>query len=338
MSTILDVAKLAGVSTATVSRVINSPQVVRVKTRERVTGAMKVCNYKYNALARGFVTKRSNTIGVIIPTINNQVFAESTRGVQDYADLNKIQVLLGNTYYRYGQEEKLVTTFREKQVDGLVITTTNPRGAILKTLVDEGVPFVLLYSTVKGGPMTAVGIDNYQGGYRATEHLVKLCHKRIAMVAGNFSSSDRSFHRWHGYRQCLKNNKIPYDSELLIQTEYSLIGGRDSAKKLLSLQKPPTAFFCSNDYLAIGAMKGARELGFKLPEDLSIVGFDDIRIASYMTPELTTIRQPSYEMGKLGAELLFQRIEHQVKPVQLMLESSLVVRESTIRQPVGGIS
>jgi len=334
MSTILDVAKLAGVSTATVSRVINSPEAVRTKTRNKVTRAMKICNYKYNALARGFVTKQSDTIGLIIPTINNPVFAESTRGVQDYADLKKIQVILGNTYYQYDQEESLVETLRENQVDGLIITTTDLKGAVLKSLQDDGFPFVLLYSTVKNGSMSVVGIDNYQGGYRATEHLVKLCHERIGMVAGSFSISDRSFHRWYGYRQCLKNNGIPYDKELLAQTDYSLTGGRDSVKKLLSLQNPPTAVFCSNDYLALGAMKGARELGFNLPDDLSIVGFDDIQIASYVIPALTTIRQPAYEMGKLGAELLFQRIRQQAKPVQLMLESSLIVRESTTRVPV----
>lgn len=329
MSTILDVAKLAGVSTATVSRVINSPEAVRTRTRDKVTEAMKLCNYKYNALARGFVTKQSNTIGLIIPTINNPVFAESTRGVQDYADRNNIQVLLGNTYYQYEQEEKLVETFREKQVDGLVITTTDLKGAVLKTLVDEQIPFVLLYSTVKKGPMTVVGVDNYRGGYRATEHLVNLGHRRIGMVAGRFSISDRSFHRWHGYRQCLKNNAIPYDKRLLAQTDYSLAGGRDAVKQLLSLEDPPTAFFCSNDFLALGAMKGARELGLQVPRDLSIVGFDDIRIASYVSPELTTIRQPAYDIGKLGAELLFQRIEGKGKPVHKMLDLSLIVREST---------
>lgn len=334
MSTILDVAKLAGVSTATVSRVINSPEAVREETRDKVTEAMKLCKYKYNALARGFVTKQSNTIGLIIPTINNPVFAESTRGVQDYADRNNIQVLLGNTYYQYKQEEKLVETFREKQVDGLIITTTNPRGAVLKTLVDEEIPFVLLYSTIKKGPMTVVGVDNFRGGYRATEHLVKLGHRRIGMVAGRFSISDRSFHRWHGYRQCLKNNKISYDKALLIQTDYSLTGGRDAVKKLLSLKDPPTAFFCSNDFLALGAMKGARELGLQLPRDLSIVGFDDIRIASYVIPELTTIRQPAYDIGKLGADLLFQRIGGRMKPVHKMLDLSLIVRESTAG-PVG---
>ncbi|MCP4721400.1 MAG: substrate-binding domain-containing protein, partial [Desulfobacteraceae bacterium] len=176
-------------------------------------------------------------------------------------------------------------------------------------------------------------IDNFQGGYRATEHLVKLGHQRIGMVAGNFSKSDRSLHRWHGYRQCLKNHGIDYDKNLLAQTDYSLTGGRDSAKKLVSLKNRPTAVFCSNDYLALGTMKGARELGFNLPKDLSIVGFDDIHIASYVIPELTTIRQPAYEMGNLGAKLLLQRIGGKIKPEQLMLESSLIVRESTTKAP-----
>ncbi len=333
MSTILDVAKLAGVSTATVSRVINSPETVRPQTREKVTRAMKTCNYKYNSLARGFATKQTNTIGLIIPTINNPIFAESTRGVQDYADQRKTQVILGNTYYQYDQEKTLVKTLREKQVDGLIITTTNPRGNILKILADENYPFVLLYSTIKTGPFWAVGIDNYRGGYKVTDHFISLGHRRIGMVAGNFSISDRSFHRWHGYRQCLLDHGIAYDKKLLIQTDYSLTEGQGSVKTLLSLADPPTAIFCSNDYLALGAMKGARELGLKLPKDLSIVGFDDIEIASFVIPALTTIRQPAYEMGKLGAELLFQRMENPATPTQRMLDTELIVRDSTARVP-----
>jgi len=329
MSTILDVAKLAEVSTATVSRVINSPEAVRDQTRKKVIRAMKICNYKYNALARGFATKQSNTIGLIIPNINNPVFADSTQGVQDCADKRKVQVILGNSYYQYDQEEKLVNTLREKQVDGLIITTTKLKGAVLKTLLDEDFPFVLLFSTIKGGPMSAVGVDNYRGGYRATEHLVTLGHRRIGMVAGSFSITDRSYHRWHGYRMCLRDHGISYDKELLVQTDYSLESGRDAVKKLLALKDQPSAVFCSNDYIALGAMKGARELGLNLPSDLSIVGFDDMQTASYLVPALTTIRQPAYEIGEIATELLFQRMETPTKPVQRMFESSLIIREST---------
>ena len=210
MSTIRDVARLAQVSTATVSRVINSPDSVREKTREKVLRAMKMCNYKYNALARGFATKKSNTIGLIIPNINNPVFAESTLGVQEYAEEKQIKVILGNTSYKISQEESLIKALRESQVDGLIITTTNPKGEIIKSLTDEGIPFVLLFSTVKNGPVSAVGVDNYRGGYVATEHLISLGHRRIGMIAGSFTVTDRSYHRWHGYRQCLKDHGLPY--------------------------------------------------------------------------------------------------------------------------------
>lgn len=333
MSTIRDVARLAGVSTATVSRVINSADSVRQETRDKVLIAMEKCNYKYNALARGFVTKKSNTIGLIVPTISNSVFAESTLGVQDYADQKNIKVILGNSYYNYSQEENLVKVLRESQVDGLIITTTNLKGAILKSLADENFPFVLLFSTIKSGPFSAVGIDNYRGGYLATEHLISLGHKRICMVAGNFSMTDRSFHRWHGYKGCLRDNKIPYDKNLLVQTDYSLSGGRDSIQMLLNLPSPPTAVFCSNDYIALGAMKGAREMGLTLPEDLSIVGFDDMQTASYMVPALTTIRQPAYEMGRRATELLLQLTQKTSKPVQDMMNTSLIIRESTSALP-----
>jgi len=334
MSTILDVARIANVSTATVSRVINSPERVRLETRKRVYRAMEVCRYKYNALARSFATKRSHTFGLIVPTITNPIFAESTRGVQDFANEKGYQVILGNSDYQYEKEAKLVEVLRERQVEGLIITTTNLKGNILKSLLDDDFPFVLLYSTLRKGPISTVGVDNFLGGYRATEHLIHQNHHRIAMLAGGFYFSDRSFHRWHGYKRCLKDHNIPYDPSLLLQTQYTLLSGRDGIRELLSLKKPPTAVFCSNDFIALGAMEGARELGFKLPEDLSIVGFDDIQIATFVTPTLTTISQPAYNMGSLGTKILLDHISKRpYKPVHKILETRLVVRESTAIAP-----
>ena len=336
MSTIRDVAKIARVSTATVSRVINSPAKVSARTRDRVHRAMKACRYNYNALARGFVTKKSDTIGLIVPAITNPIFAESTRGVQDFTNDNGYQVILGNSYYQYENEVKLVKVLRERQVEGLLITTTDLKGKILQGLLDDGFPFVLLYSTVRKGPMSSVGVDNFLGGYRATEHLIKLNHQRIAMLAGGFHFSDRSYHRWHGYKRCLSDHQISYNPELVLQTRYSLVSGSEGARSLLSRDDPPTAIFCSNDYLAIGAMEGANELGLRVPEDLSIVGFDDMEIASFIKPGLSTIRQPAYEMGKLGVEILLNRIKDPCSsPVQKILETSLVVRGSTARAPLG---
>ncbi len=330
MSTILDVAKLANVSTATVSRVINSPDNVRPKTRERVYRAMKTCRYKYNALARGFVTKRSHTIGLIIPTITNPVFSESTRGVQDVANANGYQVILGNSDYQSEKEAALIEVFRERQVDGLIITTTNLKGNILKNLLDDEFPYLLLYSTVRKGPMPSVGVDNFLGGYLATGHLIQLKHRRIGMLAGEFRFSDRSFHRWHGYKKCLKDNQIAYDPELLLHARYTPVSGCKGLKRFINAKNPPTAVFCSNDLLAIGAIEGARQMGLGIPHDISIIGFDDMQIASFVSPSLTTIRQPTYEMGRQGAEALIDIIEGKAgKPVHKLLDISLIPREST---------
>ena len=329
MSTIVDVAKAAGVSTATVSRVINTPGAVRESTRDRVHQAMKLCNYRYNALARGFVTKRTHTIGLIIPTITNPGFAESTRGIQDRADDAGLSVLLGNTNYDSKTEKKLIRVFLEMQVDGMVITTTKPKSKALQFLVNDSFPFVLLYSTIRRGPISCVGVDNFQGGYMATKHLIDNGHQRIAMIAGAFSFSDKSRHRWDGYRKCLRDNGIDYNNCYMIQTTYGLDSGRESIQKLLQLDPPPTAVFCSNDYLAIGVMEGARKMGLKLPDELSIVGFDDIPLASYVTPGLDTIHQPAYEMGIMGVEALVNHIENGSKPpFRRLLDLELIIRGS----------
>ena len=329
MSTIVDVARVANVSIATVSRVINAPHKVREETRRQVHDAMTLCNYKYNALARGLATQRSHTIGLIIPTVTNPIFAESVRGVQDHVEASGYRVVLGNSDYSLDTEKKLIQVFREMRVDGLIITTTDLNGPHLTELVEEKVPFVLLYSTVRRGPLSCVGIDNFKGGYRATEHLVSFGHRRIAMLAGNFSFSDKSFHRWHGYRKCLRDRGIKYDAKLLVQTTYTLESGMKAVKQLMWIKRPPTAIFCSNDFLAIGVLEGARDMGLMVPEDLSVVGFDDMPMMAYFKPGLDTIQQPAYDMGKIGSEVLLRRIDNpDQKPVHRILDTQLIVRQS----------
>ncbi len=337
MSTIKDVARIAGVSTATVSRAINTPDAVSARTRERVAAAMQACRYRYNALARGFVTRQSGTLGMIVPSITNPIFAESVRGVQDVAHREGYQVLLGNSDYDYAKETRVCEVLRERRVEGLVITTTDLKGRVLRDLVDAAFPFVLLYSTVRKGPMPSVGVDNYRGGYAATEHLIGLGHRRIAMLAGTFAVSDKSLHRWHGYRRCLLRHGIPYDPALLVQTQYTLEAGRAGVQALFRLDTPPTAVFCSNDFMALGAMQGAREAGVGIPDRLSVVGFDDMSISAYLHPGLTTVRQPAYEMGCSGAEMLIRRIRgDQGQPDHQILETTLVARGSTA-PPAGGM-
>ncbi|MBN2791923.1 MAG: LacI family DNA-binding transcriptional regulator [Desulfuromonadales bacterium] len=329
MSTIKDVARLAMVSTATVSRVINTPEAVRSQTCDKVRGAMEMCGYKYNALARSFATNQSRTLGVIIPSITNPIFAESTRGIQDTAEQHGYHVVLGNTDYNGSKELRLVEVFRELQVNGLLITTASLKHDWLQQLARDNFPFLLLHSTVRNGPLSCVGVDNYKGGYMATRHLIESGHRRIGMVAGTFSASDKSFHRWHGFRKCLQDHNLPYDADLVRQYEYSLENGRTGIIDLMKSEKSPTAVFCSNDYLALGAMKGARELGLDVPADLSIVGFDDMPMAAFFNPGLDTVRQPAYEMGRIGTELLLEAIATpEILPVQKLLPLELVRRGS----------
>ena len=336
MSTIIDVARLADVSTATVSRVINSPELVKSETRERVLKAMEMCHYQYNALARGFVTKRSYIIGLIVPSITNAIFAESTRGVQDTAAKHGYQVILGNTDYRSDKEQGLIKSFRELQVDGLIITTTNPGNQPLLDMTGEGFPYVLVYSTVRKGRLSSVGVDNVYGGDLAVSYLIGLGHRRIGMIAGLFTISDKSKHRWLGYRKSLKKHDLPYDPQLVKQLPYKLQSGKEGIKMLMEQPAPPTAVFCSNDYMAMGAMEGARELGLNLPRDLSIIGFDDNPLSSYLKPSLTTIHQPAYEMGVLAVREVLERIAApEREPVRRLLDIELIERESTAGPPAG---
>lgn len=329
MTTIRDVARLAGVSTATVSRVLNSPEAVRSHTREKVVRAMEKCRYRYNALAGGFKKKQSRTIGVVIPSITNPIFAESTRGAQDAARERGYHVVLGNTDYTPGKEEETVSLFREIRVDGMIITASGLKHDWLRKLNQDKVPLVVLHSTLRTGNISCVGVDNFQGGYMATQHLIDAGHRRIGMVAGKFTASDKSYHRWYGFMKCLRDNGLDYDSGLLQQMDYALENGKQGIQRLMTLAQPPTGVFCSNDYLALGAMKGAREMGLEIPADLSVVGFDDMPMAAFFHPGLDTVRQPAYDMGKTGVQVLLDMIRDTGrKPVQQLLDLELIRRES----------
>jgi LacI family transcriptional regulator len=335
MSTIVDVANLARVSTATVSRVINTPDQVSPATRDKVLKAMETCQYRYNALAKGFATQKTRIIGVVVPSITNPVFAESTRGIQDVLSACGYHTILGNTDYTYAREAETLQVFRQMQVEGIIISTTDLKGEALAALNREDFPFVLTYSTVRSGPLSCVGVDNFAGGYRATAHLTANGHTRIAMLAGAFSFSDKSRHRWYGYRKCLRDNKLSYDAALVLQSDYTLEGGMAGLDRLMALDHPPTAVFCSNDYLALGIMEKARHLSLSIPRDLSLVGFDDIPMVGFLTPGLDTIHQPAYDMGQESARVLVSRLKDGPgRPVHKLLPTQLIKRGS-VQPPTG---
>lgn len=327
--TIKDIAKKAKVSVATVSRVINQRGNVKEETKQRVLKVIEEYNFTYNAIARSLSTKRSHTIGVIVPTITNPVFSQSTRGIQDFANSFGYSVILGNSDYSPELESQLIKIFMEKRVEGIILTSSNIQNEYLQILKNSKIPFVLLYNTIFDKRINYVTINNYQAAYEIAEYLISLGHRRIGMIAGKFTKSDRSFARFQGFQACLNNKGISFRPEALIETELTFEGGKEGMARLLEITPPLTAVFCSNDFIAMGAMKTIREKGLKIPEDISIVGFDDIEMASYFYPELTTIHQPAYQMGFKGADLLLKIVSGESKVAQqIILDYKLIIRNS----------
>lgn len=328
-TTIRDVARKANVSVATVSRVLNSPSLVRQTTRKRILKAMKECRYVYNALAGGLSARKSTTLGVIIPTITNPVFATVTKGIQDYAREKGYSIILGNTDYDEKNELRLVRLFQEKRADGVILNGPWRDAAIVPLMKRTRLPFVITWQTHQDKDVNFVAFDNFQGAYRIVEYLIGLGHRRIGMIAGRFAVSERAVMRWKGYRKCLANHEIPFDPRLVVEKGYTFSAGKEAMAHLLLLPAPPTAVFCGNDILAIGAIVGAKEKGFRVPGDVSVVGFDDMEISSYYDPPLTTMAVPAYEMGQMAAKILIENVRGEIKtPQQCLLETRLIVRKS----------
>lgn len=328
--TIAEIAKIVGVSQATVSRVLNTPELVKRETREKVLKAMEQHNYVYNALAGGLTKKKTATIGLIVPTITNPVFAISTKGIQEAAGKRGYSILLANTDYSYDAELKLVTLFQEKRVDGIIFTGAPGNEKSVELMNRLNIPYLITWESVEDKNASFVTFDNVKSGRQATDYLISLDHKRIGMVAGRFSETGRAYKRWLGYKQSLENHGISYDEKLVIQKEYSVAAGREAMGRLLRMSDPPTAAFCGNDILAFGAMAAVKDAGYKVGTDVSIVGFDDLEVSEVTDPPLTTVRIPGHKMGTLAAQVLIDWIEgDKEEDQQYILETNLIIREST---------
>ncbi len=331
MVTISDIAKLVGVSRATVSRVLNEPDKVKPETRDRVQRAMAAHDYVYNALAGGLSTKRTHTLGLVIPTITNPVFAVSTKGIQETAGRRGYSILLGSTDYSAAMEFELVKLFQVKQVDGLIFTGAPAAETTAAYLKRCALPYVVTWSLVGEGEASCVSFDNVRAARHAVDYLVSMGHRCIGMIVGRFSETGRAERRWQGYRQSLAHHGLVEDERLVIQSEYTVAGGRAAMVQLLRLENRPTAVFCGNDILAYGAMAAVRDKGLAVGRDVSIVGFDDLDMSPVTDPPLTTVRIPGHRMGVLGAERLIDLIEGRVTgTLQQTLETDLIVRQSVM--------
>lgn len=335
--TISEIARLVGVSTATVSRVLNDSNLVKPETRRKVLKALEEHDYVYNAIAGGLTKRKTATIGLIIPTITNPVFSLSTKGIHEAARERGYSMLLGSTDYSYGMEFELITLFHEKRVDGIIFTGAPGNRKSLEFMKRLQIPYLITFELVQDDNVSFVSFDNVKSGRLTTDYLISLGHRRIAMISGLFNETSRAYNRWLGYRQSLINHGITYDESLVIQREYKTASGKHAMEELLRHSPLPTAVFCGNDILASGAIAAVKEAGYQVGKDISIAGFDDLDMCEAIEPSLTSIRIPGYEMGRQGAQALIDIIEGKlVEPFHYILETELIKRGSTGPAPQSG--
>jgi DNA-binding LacI/PurR family transcriptional regulator len=326
--TIIDVAKLAGVSKATVARVVNGQHdIVSEETRERVVEAIDKLRYERNSIAGSLRTDKTYMIALSIPDITNPFWPEVMRGVQDTLETSEYAVVTVNSDWDAAREMKYLKMVRRNRFDGLIINPTDANNTHFRGME---VPIVILGS---GGGTTehdSVGSDTEKAVQIALDYLYSLGHRRIALIAG-LSTRRKNTSRYHSYVDFLARNHLKLDEALVLHGDFSLQAGRDAMSQLLTLAQPPTAVFAANDIIALGAMQSAAAMGWRIPQDISIIGMDDIYMASTASPTLTTIAKPKYEIGVQAARLLLARLEKGMDaPRQsIRLPCELLVRDST---------
>ncbi len=341
-STQADVARLAGVSQAMVSYVVNGNLQVKIpeETRQRIIEAMEKLSYIPNATARGLRSGKTRTIGLVVPDNSNPFFAEFAHIIENTGFTSGYSLILCNSDYDTEKEAGYVDVLLAKQVDGVIFISTGAKGQIQTKLNESQVPHVIVGGEISGSHADSVRIDYRQGGYLATRHLLELGHRKVACITGpdQFSSSSE---RIDGYTAALGEAGIPVDQQFIIPGDYRIHGGEVGLAHLLTLRPRPTAAFVCNDLMAIGVIQAARRLGVRIPEEFSVVGFDDIPLAQAMYPALTTIAQPIDEIARTAMSILLKQIQEnpgipkEKKTEKILLQPFLVIRESTGRPQRG---
>lgn len=336
MATMRDVAAAAGVSVTTVSHVINGTRFVSEDLRNRVLEAMEELDYRPNILARGLRVGKTNTIGLIVPDNSNPFFAEVSRVVEDVGFDSGYSVILCNSDGNLDKELTYIAVLVAKQVDGIIFIASSSQSEHLRLLTNEKIPVVVADREMPDLDVDLVLVDNSRGGYEATKYLLELGHRRIGCITGP-SDITPSAERINAYRQALSEFNVPFEENLVVRGDFQFEGGKRAMSQLLALPKVPSAVFICNDVMAIGAMGSIRSAGLRIPEDISIVGFDDIDQASATWPPLTTVAQPIEQMARIATELLIGRLAGSVDPERkrMVLEARLVIRSSCAKYEWG---
>jgi LacI family repressor for deo operon, udp, cdd, tsx, nupC, and nupG len=325
---IKDIARLAQVSHSTVSRALQNSSLVNTKTAEKIRQIAQESGYRASAVARGLVTKRTRTIGLVVTTIADPFASEVVSAIEQAANDHGYSVFLADSNADPNREKQVVQSFAEQRVDGIVVTSSRVGALYLPLLSEMRVPIVLVNNQHPGAFVHSVMIGNVEGSLQAANHLIGLGHRRIAYLGDQFGyQSDTE--RFAGYRQALDEAGLPFLPELVVHGDGKPEAAMGAMEKLLALPDPPTAVCCYNDMSALGAMRSIHLHGRRVPEDISVVGFDDLFLASYTQPPLTTVRQPMRRMGLLAMGSLFKLMSGEDSAIRIAVEAELIVREST---------
>lgn len=326
--TMKDVAGRAGVSTATVSHVLNNTRFVEEETKQRVIKAIAELGYRPSTAARSLTTNRTQTIGVVVSDSSNYFFAEVLRGIEEVVRPQNYSIIICNTSEILERESNYLDLLLRQRVDGIIAAATSQRWDALSEAEMQNTPVVFVDRTFDGLDGPYVGVDNTRGAYLGTNYLLECGHHKIGILAG-FQRLSAMRDRLAGFQQALQEHEVSVPEDWVVYSELSIEGGRGAMKQLLSLPERPTAVFINNNLLSLGALLAVKELGLHCPEDVAIVGFDDHPWAAVSDPPLTVIRQPAIKVGSKAAELLLSLIKNGQSPEsRVVLDCELVLRDS----------
>ncbi|WP_277372417.1 LacI family DNA-binding transcriptional regulator [Pseudomonas sp. AA-38] len=327
MATIKDVAALAGISFTTVSHVVNGTRPVSDQVRRKVEAAIAELGYVPSGVARSLRVRATGTIGLLVPNASNPYFAELARGIEDHAERNGYSVILCNSDDDGDKQLRYLRVLLERRIDGLIVATVASDPAFVQALAAVKVPLMLVDRSLDGVQADRVQVDHELGGYLATRHLLELGHRRIACIGGPASTQVVQL-RAAGYRRAL--NEADIEALPVVDCAFTSPGGHAAAQALLNSADAPTAIFAGNDMIALGVLRAAAEREVRVPQQLSLVGFDDIEVSRYLHPALTTVGQRIGQLGEQAAERLLARVREPGLPAeQHVVEPTLIVRESS---------
>ncbi|BAH08365.1 LacI family DNA-binding transcriptional regulator [Clostridium kluyveri] len=327
-TSIKDVAKEAGVSIATVSRVLNDVDVVNEETKKKVLAAIKKLGYRPNIVARSLKTQKTRTIGIIIPDISNQFYPEIVRGAEDVANIYDYNIMLCNTDLDMEKETEYLKVLKEKMSDGVLYMSNSLEEDMLNLIKQLQIPMVLVETTNDKEDIPSVTIDNEKAAYDGVTYLINKGNRKIAYIGASEDMANASAVRYKGYKKALEENNLQVDKNRTYFSNLKAKDGYEGINKILD-RVDVDAIFCSSDEIAMGAINALRDRGIKVPEDVDVMGFDNIYSASIFYPKLTTVAQPIYDMGSVGMRMLIKLINNQkMDNTNYVLPHQLIERDS----------